>query len=245
MKPDLNRRVFAVALLGILTFLSITVYTMFRHEGSVRVQVSQVQEADRKIPLPTPRYEGDCSVERALAKRRSVRNYGVGSLTLQEVSQLLWATQGVTDPKGLRTAPSAGGLYPLEVYIVAGGVESLDVGVYKYIPELHALRLVLGGDRRKDLCDAALGQAWVGNAPVNIIIVAVYERTTLKYGERGVRYIHMEVGHAAQNLCLQAVALNLGAVTVGAFHDERVGSILNLPEGERPLYIIPVGRLPQ
>jgi SagB-type dehydrogenase family enzyme len=105
--------------------------------------------------------------------------------------------------------------------------------------------MVLEGDRRRELCDAALGQAWVGDAPANIVIAAVYGRTTAKYGERGIRYVHIEVGHAAQNLCLQATALNLGAVTVGAFHDERVKTILNLPDIEQPLYLIPIGRLPQ
>lgn len=225
-----------------ITIPSVLAYTMLWYGKPGRIQV---QEAGVQISLPAPRLDSDYSLELALAKRRSIRNYGVGPLKLQELSQLLWASQGVTDPRGFRTAPSAGGLYPLEVYVVAGDVEGLAVGVYKYMPSSHALTMVLEGDRRRELCDAALGQAWVGDAPANIVIAAVYGRTTAKYGERGIRYVHIEVGHAAQNLCLQATALNLGAVTVGAFHDERVKTILNLPDIEQPLYLIPIGRLPQ
>ncbi|MBS7625929.1 SagB/ThcOx family dehydrogenase [Candidatus Bathyarchaeota archaeon] len=238
----MDRRVIAAILLVGLTITSVLAYAILWYGKPGRIQV---QEAGNQISLPAPRLDSDYSLELALARRRSIRDYGVGPLKLQELSQLLWAAQGVTDPRGLRTAPSAGGLYPLEVYVVAGDVEGLTGGVYKYVPGSHTLRMVLEGDRRRDLCDAALGQSWVGNAPANIVITAVYERTTIKYGERGVRYVHIEVGHAAQNLCLQATALNLGAVTVGAFHDDRVKTLLNLPESERPLYLIPIGRLPQ
>ncbi|MEM3957269.1 MAG: SagB/ThcOx family dehydrogenase [Thermoproteota archaeon] len=197
-----------------------------------------------RLRLPEPRYESEVSVEEALLKRRSVREYARSSLTLQEVSQLLWAAQGVTDPQGLRTAPSAGALYPLEVYLIVGEVESLAPGVYKYVPDGHEIIRVLDGDKRVSLAEAALGQAWVRNAAIDIVIASVYERTTRKYGERGIRYVHLEAGHAAQNICLQAVALNLGVVTVGAFYDDQVKTVLSLPGGEQPLYIIPVGRKP-
>lgn len=223
-----------------ITIPSVLAYTILWYGKPGRIQV---QETGNQISLPYPRFDSDYSLELALAKRRSIRDYSREPLKLQELSQLLWAAQGVTDPRGLRTAPSAGGLYPLEVYVVAGDIEGLPEGAYKYIPNSHALTMVLEGDRRRDLCDAALGQSWVGNAPATIVITAVYERTTIKYGERGVRYVHIEVGHAAQNLCLQATALNLGAVTVGAFYDDRVKAILNLPDNEQPLYLIPVGRL--
>ncbi len=195
-----------------------------------------------KIGLPEPRYESDVSIEEALLNRRSVREYTGEPLMIQEVSQLVWAAQGVTDPRGLRTAPSAGALYPLELYVVVGNVEDLAEGVYRYSPLEHELEKVLDGDMRADLSEAALGQASVREAAIDIVITAVYERTTVKYGDRGIRYVHLEAGHAAQNLCLQATAMDLGIVTVGAFSDDQVKAVLDLPENEQPLYIIPIGR---
>jgi len=195
-----------------------------------------------RIELPEPRYDSDVSVEEALLNRRSVRQYTGEPLTIQEVSQLVWAAQGITDPRGLRTAPSAGALYPLELYVVVGDVEDLAVGVYKYRPQEHELEKVLEGDVRAELADAALGQASVRTAAIDIVISAVYERTTVQYGDRGIRYVHLEAGHAAQNLCLQATAMDLGIVTAGAFTDDQVKEVLNLPENEQPLYIIPIGR---
>jgi SagB-type dehydrogenase family enzyme len=164
------------------------------------------------------------------------------SLSLEDISQLLWAAQGITSDWGGRTAPSAGALYPLEVYLVVGDVDGLETGVYKYQPQEHALVRVGDGDVRSELASAALGQSCVARGAVDIIIAAVYERTTGKYGDRGVRYVHMEAGHAAQNICLEAVVLDLGTVTVGAFSDEGVKGILDMPESEAPLYIMPVGR---
>ncbi|MEW6033865.1 MAG: SagB/ThcOx family dehydrogenase [Chloroflexota bacterium] len=194
------------------------------------------------LKLPESTLKGETSLEAALFERRSVREYAKLPLKLGEVSQLLWAAQGITAEWGGRTAPSAGALYPLEVYLVVGDVEALAPGVYRYRPEGHELVRVKDGDLRGKLAEAALGQAWVGGGAVDIVIAAAYERTTKKYGERGVRYVHIEVGHAAQNICLQATALGLGAVTVGAFSDERVKGVLAMPENEAPLYIIPVGR---
>lgn len=195
------------------------------------------------VKLPPPVHEGKMSLEQALLKRRSIREYANASLLLSELSQLLWAAQGITDRGGgLRTAPSAGALYPLEVYVVAGRVEGLPSGVYKYRPREHELTLVVSGDKRRELYEAALQQEWVRDGAVDIVFSAVYERTTWRYGERGIRYVHMEVGHAAQNVCLQATALDLGTVVVGAFQDDRVKKILHMPEKEQPLYILPVGR---
>jgi len=194
------------------------------------------------INLPEPRYDSDVSIEQSLLNRRSIRSYTGEPLTLQEVSQLLWAAQGITDPGGLRTAPSAGALYPLELYLVVGDVEDLTSGVYRYEPDGHQLVKTMDGDQRAGLAEAALGQSWVEEGAISIVFTGVYERTTGKYGERGIRYVHIEVGHAAQNLCLQATAMGLGVVTVGAFSDEQVTELLNLPEDEQPLYIIPVGR---
>ena len=194
------------------------------------------------VELPEPRYDSDVSIEEALLERRSVREYTGEPLTLQEISQLLWAAQGITDPRGYRTAPSAGGLYPLEVYLVVGDVAGLGAGIYRYRPQGHELVKVRDGDRREELCAAALGQAWVREAAADLVIMAVYETTTAKYGDRGVQYVHLEAGHAAQNVCLQATAMGLGTVTVGAFHDEQVGEVLGAAENEQPLYVMPVGR---
>ena len=195
-----------------------------------------------RVKLMEPRRDGDVLIERTLQDRRSTREYTGEPLTLQEVSQLLWAAQGITDPRGFRTAPSAGALYPLEVYLVVGDVQNLEEGVYRYEPLEHELVKVLDGEKRAELSRAALKQDWVKEAAIDIVFAGVYERTTVKYGERGIRYVHMEVGHAAQNLCLQATAMDLGIVTVGAFHDEQVKEVLNLQENEQPLYIIPIGR---
>ncbi|MQY55622.1 MAG: SagB/ThcOx family dehydrogenase [Dehalococcoidia bacterium] len=199
-------------------------------------------EQENTVKLPELRYDSDVSLEQSLLQRRSIRTYTGEPLTLQEVSQLLWAAQGITDPRGFRTAPSAGALYPLEVYVVAGDVQGLTLGVYRYEPAQHQLVRVIDGDKRASLADAALTQPWVKEGAVVFVFTAVYERTTAKYDDRGIRYVHIEVGHAAQNLCLQATAMGLGAVTVGAFHDEAVAELLNLPQDEQPLYIIPVGR---
>ena len=195
------------------------------------------------IKLPKPAEDSKTSIEKAMLKRRSVRSFKVSSLTLAEVSQLLWAAQGITSPRELRTAPSAGALYPLEVYIVAGNVDALQDGVYHYRPARHELAQVIKGDRRTELCAAALGQTSVRSAAAVIVFSAVYERTTVKYGNRGIRYVHMETGHAAQNVFLQAVSLNLGTVVIGAFYDDEVRKVLNMSDREQPLYIMPVGRM--
>jgi SagB-type dehydrogenase family enzyme len=195
------------------------------------------------ISLPEPSYESNFSIEESLLKRRSTREYSDEQLTLDEVSQILWAAQGITHEKRLRTAPSAGGLYPLELYVVVGDVEGLEAGIYHYIPIENNLLKTVDGDRRSDIADAALEQDWVEKAAINIVITAIYERTTGKYNDRGIRYVHIEVGHTAQNICLQATALNLGAATVGAFHDDKVARILHLNPEEKPLYIIPIGKI--
>jgi len=201
-----------------------------------------MEPINEKIRLPEPKYDSNTSVEQALLKRRSVRVYKDEPLALTEVLQLLWAAQGITDPRGFRTAPSAGALYPLELYVVAGNVNDLPDGIYKYKPHKHELAMVVEGDKRTELCNAALDQPSIKDAAALIVFSAVYERTTGKYGERGIRYVHMEVGHAAQNIYLQAVSLNLGLVVIGAFDDEEVKKIMNMEDKEQPLYIIPVGK---
>ncbi len=193
--------------------------------------------------LPEPARDGRTSVEKALLQRRSVREYRNQPLTLAEISQLVWAAAGITDRAGYRTAPSAGALYPLEVYVVAGNVNGLAAGVYRYSPRGHELVRIAEGDRRRELAAVALGQEMIRHAAADLVFTAVYRRTTSKYGERGMRYVHMEAGHAAENVSLQAVPLRLGTVMVGAFDDARVRGVLNLPGEEAPLYIIPIGRI--
>lgn len=197
--------------------------------------------------LPEPSYEGEISVERAIKERRTIRAFRADSLSITQLSQLLWAAQGITDARrGYRAAPSAGALYPLDVYAVVGkgGVEALAAGVYRYRPADHGLEVVRQGDRRKDVAYAALTQMWIAEAPVIFIITAEYRRINNKYGERGVRYAHIEVGHVGENIFLQAGALGLGAGIVGAFRDASVTKAIGAPKEHEPLIIIPVGYKP-
>lgn len=194
------------------------------------------------INLPEPVFEGETSLEETILKRRSVRSYRDEALSLKEISQVLWAAQGVTGGGFKRAAPSAGATYPLEIYVVVKKLEDVEPGVYHYIVEKHSLEKTLSGDYSRELRYASWDQSSVGEAPVNLVFCAVYERTTQKYGERGIRYVHMEVGHAAQNVYLQCQSLGLGTVVVGAFNDPEVKKILNLTK-EEPLYVMPVGRI--
>ena len=207
------------------------------------------------ISLPAPKSDGSCSVEKALLSRRSVRSFKDESLSLATVSQILWAAQGITQRMeappnwtwgewqgGKRTAPSAGALYPLEVYVVIGNINGIPPGIYKYHPKTHQLGRVKEGDHRHDLASAALGQDWMTGAPCIVVIGGVYRRTEAKYGERAARYVQIEVGHAVENICLQAVALDLGSTMVGAFNDGKVKDVVGMRRDEQPLAIVPVGR---
>ncbi len=196
----------------------------------------------QKIKLPSPNLESKTSIEYALNKRRSIRNYKEEPISLQEASQLLWAAQGVTSPDGARTTPSAGALYPLEIYLVSKKIDGLSEGVFQYNPSDHSLSNISNGDKLNTLCAAALSQESVKEAPAIIVITAVFSRTTSKYGERGKRYVYMEAGHAAQNIYLQAVSEEIGTVTVGAFSNSEVSKILSLAKNEVPIYLIPLGK---
>ncbi len=198
-----------------------------------------------KILLPYPRLRGKLSVEEALLLRRSIREFSPEPLGLDEVSQLLWACQGISEPdEEFRTCPSAGATYPLNLYLVvkSGGVSELEAGVYKYLIREHALELIKRGDFSDKLYAACLAQRWVREASINIVLTAIYARTTRYYGERGYRYVILEAGHACQNVYLQAVALGLGAVAIGAFYDSAVADIVNASRGEEPLYVISIGK---
>ena len=202
----------------------------------------QDQEKNQMIELVPPRSESSVSLEAALQKRRSIRSFKDKPVSLAAVSQLLWAAQGITGPNGFRTAPSAGALYPLEIYVVGGKITDLAAGIYRYRPRQHALVKVKAGDHRRTLYREALSQSAVSEAPLSLVITGIPERTTSKYGNRGIRYVFMEAGHAAQNICLQAVALELGSVVIGAFSDQAVGELLQVGRDTIPLYIIPVGK---
>ncbi|UCC68624.1 MAG: SagB/ThcOx family dehydrogenase [Armatimonadota bacterium] len=189
-----------------------------------------------ELALPPPSTSGEVSVEQALGKRRSIRQFRRQDLTLEQIGQLAWAAQGITKPDtGFRTAPSAGALYPLELYLLTRD------GVFRYVPKGHKLVQLAEADKRGDLARAALGQPWVSAAPLDFVISGVYARTRAKYGDRAERYVILEAGHVAQNIHLQAVALGLGSVPVGAYTDEAVSKVLDLSAEETPLYIIPVG----
>jgi SagB-type dehydrogenase family enzyme len=195
------------------------------------------------IALPAPRLQGQVSLEETLAKRRSRRRFRDSPLTLEQVAQILWAAQGITHRGGLRAAPSAGALYPLDVYVVVGrrGVDGLEEGAYHYLPKDHALTRTLERDVRQALAHNSWKQTFIAEAPVVLVITAEYERTTKKYSDRGVHYVHMDAGHASQNVYLQAEALGVGTVAVGAFLDDEVSRTLDLPSRYRPLYLMPIG----
>jgi len=187
------------------------------------------------ITLPPVDSRGATFLEEILRKRESWRRFSQEPLTNEEVARVMWAAQGVTRTWGGRTAPSAGALFPLEVYVVLEG------GVHHYLPRNHQLLRLSGEDVREALCSAALSQAFIRDAPATVVIAVVFERVTVKYGSRGERYAMIEAGHAAQNILLQATSMGLDSVPVGAFHDERVRQVLDLPDDHRPVYLVTVG----
>lgn len=191
--------------------------------------------------LPAPQAQGAVSLETALAQRRSQRNFGATPLTAADVGQLLWAAQGITGGQGERNAPSAGATYPLVLYLVAGRVQGMPAGVYRYLPQGHRLQGVAVGDVRSGLSTAAPGQRWIADAPALVVIAARPARTAARYGARAETYVAMETGAAAQNLLLQAAALGLGGTLVGAFDEAAVRRSLALADTEKPLAVVPVG----
>ena len=198
-----------------------------------------------KIYLPAPSQKGSISLEEAISRRRSVRDFSPEPISQSQLSQILWAAQGITETSlKSRAIPSAGATYPLEILVACGrnGIEEISAGIYHYNVADHSLSLHHEGDARLDLARAALDEAMIYQAPIDIIICALYQRTTRHYGSRGERYVHIEVGHAGQNIYLEATALGLATVAIGAFHDEPVREVLRLDKQYTPLYIMPVGR---
>ncbi|MEM2168983.1 MAG: SagB/ThcOx family dehydrogenase [Candidatus Bathyarchaeia archaeon] len=236
---------------SLILAVSIIIYAWYITAQPKLVEVTKetTLSLEEKILLPLPRKVSELTVEEAILLRRSIREYTDEPVDLGDLAMILWAAYGITEPKlAFRAAPSAGATYPLEIYVVIGrrGVRYaegfLGEGVYKYEPHSHTILMVKGGDYRGELMYAALGQRWVGEAPLSIIICAVFERTTKVYGERGrIRYVPMEAGHAGQNIYLMATALKYGSVVVGAFNDDLVSRAIGAKPVEEPLYIIPIG----
>lgn len=200
-------------------------------------------EKPNPIQLPKPSLKGNLSLEEAFSKRRSHRAFKKEPLTLKEVSQILFASQGVNNKKLGRTVPSAGALYPIDAYLVSGNVQEIPPGVYKYRAENHQLIKISPGDKRKELLSATFFQFWVEEAPATIILAATPWRTMIKYGWKGKAFVLIEIGHSAQNISLQAASLGLGTVCVGGFKKMIIKKILGLKGAETPLYIMPLGRI--
>ena len=203
-----------------------------------------IRVSDAAIVLPKPSLDGKVSVEKAIQQRRTIRDFKETPLSIPHLSQLLYAAQGITDPKGAgRSAPSGGARYPLDIYVIVGkkGVEGLGEGIYHYTPENHSISSMNNKDLRREIGSASLGQMWMAGASVMFVITAEYRRITGRYGDRGIRYAQIEAGHVGQNLFLQAEALGLGAGIVGAFNDTEVVKVMGIPREHEPLLIMPVG----
>lgn len=229
--------IFSLAVISSLFLISLN--SVFPEKGECLM--SQYDDKDI-INLPKPDRTGSASFEQTIASRRSIRDFSGRRLSIEQISQLLWAAQGTTSSHGFRSAPSAGALYPLEVYVVSGSNNGLDAGFYHYNSKNHRLIKISAADLRADFCKAALSQSAVNKAPVTLLITGVFKRTTVKYGQRGFQYVYMEAGHAGQNILLQAEALGLDAVPIiGAFQDKAVIRMMELTAEEQPLYLIPVG----
>ena len=251
---DKHGRYFCAACIGFVVLFALTIAFMggcgksgaSNAEG--RAVLTRSENSPLMYTLPSPNTKGSVSVEEALAKRRSHRRFQNKEVSAAHLSQLLWAAYGITEPRGgtslrggLRTTPSAGAIYPLEIYVVAGNVQGIEVGMYKYDSETHTITRTITRDVRNELAAAALGQTMVRDAPLAIVYTAVFGRLAGRYGERAQKYAYIEVGHSAQNIYLQAESLRLGTCAIGAFTNNRVREVLRLPSDEEPIYIMPIG----
>jgi len=210
----------------------------------------KTSEVSGYVKLPHPRTSGVQSLEELLLNRRTRRDFQKSSLSTTEISQILWAAYGLRDPehgkpqtgKAKKTCPSAGALFPLEIYLIAGDISDIPSGFYHFIPDEHALELIHDKDLREDLYNIAYPREMIRTAPASLIYIAIEGRVLERYGERGrQRYIPMDIGHSAQNVYLQAEALGLGTCAIGAFDDEGIIQVLDLPAEEIPMYVMPVG----
>ena len=235
-------------LLGIIGFM---VFNSFTGNSSEKTADLSIEESSvgvnlkegEMIKLPVVEKDGEMSLEKALTLRRSIRSYSSDALSLSELSQLLWSAQGITNERGFRTAPSAGATFPLEMFVVVNNVNQLNRGIYQYNPRDNTLQLIHLKDISSELMRASLSQSMIAEASAVLVFGAIFDRTTERYGERGIRYVHNEIGHASQNVHLQAAALDLGTVVIGAYRDDEVEEILDLDPDIRVLYMMPVGKL--
>lgn len=232
--------------LGGIAFIILNTFTGISTQPDHQIKLSNINQnfdSQDMIQLPDPTTDGDISLEKALTLRRSVRSYSSDALSLNDISQLLWSAQGITNERGFRTSPSAGATFPLEMFVVSNNVNGLSKGVYHYSPFENTLELIHLNDISAELMLASHSQSMISESAAVIVFGAVFERTTDRYGERGIRYVYNEIGHASQNLHLQAAAMDLGTVVIGAYRDEEVEEILDLDPDIRVLYMMPVGRL--
>ena len=238
----MEKKKFAVLIILLIAFVAVVVAFYFGPQESVSTTWNVISITK----LPSPQLTGNISLEQSIQNRRSVRQYSNQSLNLADVSQLLWAAQGITDTKrNLRSAPSAGKVYPLELYVVVGseGVTGLKDGLYHYVPQNNTLEKIIEGDLRENLSQVANGQLWVKQAPINIVITGNYQKMISKYKDQqlSTRFVDMEAGHVGENLYLQAEVRGLATVSLGSFDDNQMIRLLHLPNDEKPLYIFPVG----
>ena len=234
-----NRIFFFCIILGILVFLP-------RNAMVIAMGREDAEENSHMIQLPSPILKGTISVEEAVNARRTRRNFSDQALTLKEWGQILWAAQGITSDGKIkkRAAPSAGALYPIELYLILskGFSDSIPAGIFHYVPTKHALEQISDKNFAKEVAKASLHQYWMAEASGMILITAEYSRITGKYGKRGIRYAHIEAGHVAQNCLLQAESLNLKVGIVGAFEDQKLMDLLPIPKTHEPILILPMGR---
>lgn len=232
--------------IGGLAFITLNTFTSISTKSGNQISLSNTNQnfdSEDMIQLPDPTTDGNVSLEKALTLRRSVRNYANEALSLADLSQLLWSAQGITNERGFRTAPSAGATFPLELFVVVNNIEGLSKGVYHYSPFKNTLEVIHLKDISADLMRASHSQSMITESAAVLVFGAIFERTTDRYGERGIRYVHNEIGHASQNVHLQAAAMDLGTVVIGAYRDEAVEEILGLDPDIRVLYMMPAGKL--
>ena len=224
------------------TTLLIMLLLLFCLTACTSSKVSHQSMTKEPTSLPAPRTDSN-ELAQAIFNRQSVRSFSQDPLGLEKLGDILWSTHGITvdgTSGATRAVPSAGATNPLSIYAVVQRVADLAPGVYRYQNQEHALELIHAGLVQDTLIRAALGQDFVGEAPLVLIVAADFARTTARYGERGIRYVFIEAGHAAQNVSLMAHTLKLGSTVVGAFYDDQLRPLLE--DEQEPLLLIPVGK---
>ena len=203
----------------------------------------------KRISISSFNHQGGQALWEAIGRRRSLRDFSHDPITFEELSVLIWATQGITTRAwgvDLRTVPSAGALYPIETYVVVNRIQGISAGIYHYSVKEAQLVLIREGSFGRELSQAALGQEMLGEAACAFVWTAMVERSKWKYRERAYRYIYMDAGHVGQNLYLAATGLNLGCCTVGAFFDDEIDHLIGIEgTGEITIYLGAVGHIRQ